>query len=151
MTKIRLANEEDSATISGFQVAMARETENKELAGALVQAAVEAVFEDESKGFYLVAERGEQVCASLLITFEWSDWRNSNLWYIQSVYVLPEHRGQGIFRALYETVYSMAAENDVMFLRLYVETDNVAAQRVYESLGMKRMPYLMYAARVDDT
>ncbi len=149
MTMIRLATVDDSDAIAGFQIAMALETEDKTLDPAVVQAAVEAVFEDEAKGFYLVAQRGGEVCASLLITYEWSDWRNSVLWYIQSVYVLPEHRGQGIFRALYHSVYQLAQEQDVMFIRLYVEVDNHAAQKVYESLGMKRMPYYMYDVRVE--
>lgn len=149
MTMIRLATVDDSDAIAGFQIAMALETEGKTLDPAIVHAAVEAVFEDEAKGFYLVAQQGGEVCASLLITYEWSDWRNSILWYIQSVYVLPEHRGQGIFRALYNSVYELAQEQDVMFIRLYVEVDNHAAQKVYESLGMKRMPYYMYDVRVE--
>ena len=148
MTKVRSGVIEDATAIAGFQVAMAAETEDKQLDMAIVQAAVEAVFEDDSKGFYLVAERDEEVCGSLLVTFEWSDWRNSAMWYIQSVYVTRSQRGQGVFRALYDTVYEMARADEVMFIRLYVETDNVRAQKVYEALGMKRMPYYMYDVKV---
>lgn len=144
MTKIRTASIEDAPFIADAQVAMAAETESKILDRTIVQEAVEAVFDDPGKGFYLVAERGEDLCGSLLITYEWSDWRNGNMWYIQSVFVTSNHRGQGVFRALFDVVESMAREHDVRAIRLYVETENHRAQAVYESLGMKRMPYLMY-------
>ncbi|MEL7499153.1 MAG: GNAT family N-acetyltransferase [Planctomycetota bacterium] len=148
MTKVRSATIEDAPSIASFQIAMAQETENKQLDRKTVETAVEAVFDDPGKGFYLIAERGDEVCGSLLVTFEWSDWRNSNLWYIQSVYVSEPFRGQGIFKSLYQAVYELAVEQDVMFIRLYVETENEVAQKVYEKLGMKRMPYFMYDVRV---
>ena len=148
MIQIRPARVEDAEAIAQFQCAMAAETEDKQLEPATVLAAVQAALGDASKGFYLVAEQGDQVVGSLLITDEWSDWRNSYLWYIQSVYIEPDHRGQGIFRQLYDEVYQLAVKKNVLFIRLYVETENHRAQKVYESLGMKRMPYYMYDVRV---
>lgn len=148
MTKVRTANLDDASTIAKFQIAMAMETESKTLDPAVVGPAVEAVFDDEGKGFYLVAERGGDICGSLLITYEWSDWRNSQLWYIQSVYVTKAHRGQGVFKSMYQAVVKRAEAENVMYIRLYVEMENTRAQQTYESLGMKRMPYYMYDVRV---
>ena len=147
---IRHATQNDVTSIAEFQVAMAKETENKTLDPNIVTPAVQAVFDDPNKGFYVVSEENGIVEASLLITFEWSDWRNSNMWYIQSVYVRPEQRGKGLFKNLYHHVVNLAREQDVMFIRLYVETENTRAQNVYEKLGMKRMPYYMYDVRVSD-
>ena len=84
------------------------------------------------------------VIGSLLVTTEWSDWRNHDIWYIQSVFVVKPARGQGAFRLLYQKVVELAKEQGVKMIRLYVETENEGAQKVYESLGMKRMPYFMY-------
>jgi ribosomal protein S18 acetylase RimI-like enzyme len=145
---IRLGRREDASSIAKFQVAMALETENKQLDEQRVESAVRAVFADPAKGFYVVAESNGVVVASLLITYEWSDWRNSNMWYIQSVFVAKEERGQGIFRKLYEFVLERARSEEVMFVRLYVEVENEPAQKVYESLGMKRMPYYMYDVKI---
>jgi len=143
---IRPAQSEDAAIIAGFQIAMARETENKELDAATVSAGVQNAFENPANGFYLVAiDEKAEVVASLLVTFEWSDWRNSVFWWIQSVYVVPESRGKGIFRALYADVKSRA-QNDanICGLRLYVERDNAKAQGVYQRLGMHEAPYRIY-------
>ena len=145
---IRNATVADAESIADFQVAMALETENKKLDAANVLTAVKAVFEDSTKGFYLVGEVDGKVAGSLMITYEWSDWRNSNMWYIQSVFVTKECRGQGVFKSLYQKVIDLAKQKDVMFVRLYVETENELAQRAYESLGMKRMPYYMYDVKI---
>ena len=145
---IRIGTIDDANSIAGFQVAMALETEEKTLDPAIVEAAVRAVFEDSSRGFYLVAEIDGEVVGSLLITYEWSDWRNTNIWYIQSLFVTHEHRGQGVFKTMYGRVKELAREQNVMFVRLYVEVENERAQKVYESLGMRRMPYYMFDAKI---
>ncbi len=147
---IRPATIDDAKAIASYQIAMAMETEEKTLLREVVEPAVRAVFEDESgaKGFYLVAESDGTTVGSLLVTFEWSDWRNSNMWYIQSVFVDKDHRGKGAFKGLYQRVLEMAKEKDVMYVRLYVETENEKAQKTYEALGMKRMPYYMYDVKV---
>lgn len=142
--QIQRAQKHDAEAIADFQQRMAWETEEKKLDMAVVLPAVEAVFDDPEKGFYLVAKSGDQTVASLLITFEWSDWRNSQIWYIQSVYVLADFRRQGIYRKMYDFVIGKAKEHEVRFVRLYVETENERAQSVYQNLGMKRLPYYMY-------
>ena len=138
----------DAPTIANFQIRMAMETEEKTLLPEVVQPAVEAVFSDSGKGQYLVAVSDSQVVGSLLITYEWSDWRNCHMWYIQSVYVHPDFRGQGIFGKLYDEVIARAKSDGAMFVRLYVEVENERAQKTYEKLGMKRMPYYMYDVKV---
>lgn len=146
---VRPATIDDANTISGFQIAMALETEEKTLDPLIVKSAVAAVFEDKSRGFYLVGEIEGKVVGSLLVTYEWSDWRNSNMWYIQSVYVEQVNRGRGVFRKLYQRVMDLARNQNVMCVRLYVEVKNDKAQRIYESLGMKKMPYFMYDVKVE--
>lgn len=141
---IRKATIGDAAKIAQFQINMAQETESKQLDATLVLAAVEKVFRDSAKGFYVVAESENGAFGSLMITFEWSDWRDTNMWYIQSVYIEKKFRGQKIFSRMFEFVKQLAQTENVKVIRLYVETDNHHAQKVYESLGMKKMPYHMY-------
>lgn len=145
---IREGQPSDAEVIAEFQQKMALETEKKTLDPEIVLPAVNAVFKDKAKGFYVCAESDGRVVGSLMITFEWSDWRNSNLWWVQSVFVEPDFRGQGIFSRLYEHVIESAKANDVMFVRLYVETGNERAQKTYERLGMKKMPYYMYDVKL---
>ena len=142
--RVRRARLEDLDLLVEFNAAMARETEGKVLDLGLVRPGVEAVLRDEALGFYLVAERGGQVAGQLLITYEWSDWRNALFWWIQSVYVLPPHRRTGVYRALHGYVTSEAESAGVCGLRLYVDQDNEAAQGVYASLGMGQARYYMY-------
>ncbi len=143
--RARLAAAADAATLAGFNQAMALETEAKVLADEAVLPGVEAVLRDASHGFYVVADAGGEVVGSLLVTYEWSDWRNGRIWWIQSVYVRPGHRRRGVYRALHEFVRDRArSTGGVVGLRLYVERDNAAAQRTYAALGMHETPYLVY-------
>jgi GNAT superfamily N-acetyltransferase len=142
---IRLAEKEDSAALVEFNQAMALETEGKRLDSEILKNGVEAVFEDSKKGFYVVAESENEIIGGLMVTFEWSDWRNSWFWWIQSVYILPDFRGRKIYRLLYEFVKQKAEETEnVCGFRLYVEKENTRAQKVYEKLGMQQPHYLMY-------
>lgn len=143
---VRPAAETDAEKIIDFQIRMAWETEQKVLPRDRVEPGVRGVFADRTRGEYFVAEDGSMgsVVASLLVTTEWSDWRNTDIWYIQSVYVDVDHRGQGCFRQMYANVVEQAKQRNVRVVRLYVETDNAAAQSVYERLGMQRLPYYMY-------
>jgi ribosomal protein S18 acetylase RimI-like enzyme len=142
---IRLAEISDVESLVAFNQAMALETEGKHLDSQILQSGVESVFHDEKKGFYVVAEENDQIIGGLMITFEWSDWRDSWFWWIQSVYILPEFRGRGIYRLLYDFVKESAREKkDVCGFRLYVEKENTGAQKVYEKLGMETSHYLMY-------
>lgn len=142
---IRLAKDEDAPALIEFNQAMALETEGKRLETHVLQSGVEAVFNDEKKGFYVVAEEENKIIGGLMITFEWSDWRNNWFWWIQSVYILPEARGRKIYRRLYEFVKEKARKNgNVCGFRLYVEKENANAQKVYEKLEMEASHYLMY-------
>ena len=142
---IRLARHEDAHHFVEFNRAMAFETEAKMLEQTVVEAAVNAVFDDPTKGFYIVAEDGDEVIGGLMITFEFSDWRNSYFWWIQSVFLRPEARGRHVYSALYDFVKARAKANgNVYGIRLYVETENLHAQRVYEKVGMEQSNYLMY-------
>ncbi len=142
---IRIAEKQDALDLVEFNQAMALETEGKKLDSDVLRKGVEAVFEDEKKGFYVVAEDDRKIVGGLMITFEWSDWRNSWFWWIQSVYILPEYRGRSIYRLLYQYVKVKADESkNVCGFRLYVEKENVNAQKVYEKLGMESSHYLMY-------
>ena len=141
----RLAVAGDARTLAGFNRAMALETEAKALAHDVALGGVEAALRDSVHGFYVVAESGQEIVGALLVTYEWSDWRNGRIWWIQSVYVRPEHRRRGVYRALHEFVRDRARRTDgVVGLRLYVERENAAAQRAYAALGMSRTPYLVY-------
>jgi len=144
MILIRKAVSSDAPSIIDFQLRMAWETESMRLIPDIVTKGVEAVFGDKSKGMYYVAEAGGMVVASLLITYEWSDWRNCNVWWFQSVYVVPDYRRQGIFRKMYNHIKALAGEQEIAGLRLYVETKNSRAQKTYEALGMSSEHYSFY-------
>ncbi|MDP4223913.1 MAG: GNAT family N-acetyltransferase [Bacteroidota bacterium] len=144
MISIRKATPADAPAIIDFQLSMAWETENLELNREIVTKGVNAVFADEAKGMYYVADSGGHAVASLLITYEWSDWRNCNVWWFQSVYVLPDFRRQGIFRRMFNFIKDQAEKQDIAGLRLYVETNNLRARKTYESLGMSSEHYSFY-------
>lgn len=144
MIVIRKAVPSDADAIIDFQKKMAWETEKMKLDPGIVAKGVNAVFTDPSHGDYYVADIGGKVVASLLITFEWSDWRNCNVWWFQSVYVIPEFRRQGIFRKMYLHIRKMAEKQGIAGLRLYVETKNTVAQKTYETLGMNSDHYNFY-------
>jgi GNAT superfamily N-acetyltransferase len=142
---IRNATQQDAATIVDFQLKMAIETEDLILDPAVTKEGVRAVFSDSSKGCYFVAETEGIVVASLMITYEWSDWRNGLVWWIQSVYVVPEFRKKGVFTQLYEYLKKQVEASDhVRGLRLYVDKRNVSAQKVYTHLGMNGSHYDTY-------
>ena len=146
---IRKATKDDVDALIGFNEAMALETEGKTLFTGTLRKGVEAVFEDAQKGFYVVAEEESEVIGGLMVTFEWSDWRNSWFWWIQSVYVNPEYRGKRIYSQLYEFVKQQAkSARNVCGFRLYVEKENANAQRVYEKLGMEETYYLMFEEKI---
>lgn len=140
--KIREAGLADAASIATFNNGIAEETENRSLDMAIVRPGVERLLGDRALGRYWVAEIDGKIVGQLMVTFEWSDWRNGMLWWIQSVYVDADHRRQGIFSALHRHVESLAkAEDDVIGLRLYVEYNNKRAQQTYETLGMSSPGY----------
>lgn len=141
MITIRTATPDDAPSIIAFQQAMAMETEGMELKPDVITNGVMAVFRDTNKGRYYVAEDQGKVIASLMITYEWSDWRNASIWWFQSVYVIPEYRRKGIFRMMYDHVKKEGMECGIAGLRLYVESENVRAQKTYEAMGMNGNHY----------
>ena len=142
---IRLARLSDAREIANFNQAMAFETEGKVLLSDLVLAGVKTLLKNLSQGFYVVAEVNNEVVGCLMITREWSDWRNGVFWWIQSVFIQEEYRRRGIYRRMYEFIKELASgQEDVCGFRLYVEQDNTIAQETYSALGMTQLPYLMF-------
>jgi len=142
---IRMGEDRDAQTLVKSNIAMAWETEQKKLSPDVVASGVQNLLTNPRYGFYVVAEIDHEVVGSLMVTYEWSDWRDASFWWVQSVYVKPEFRKQGVFRRLYEFVKEKALhEKDVCGLRLYVEQDNSVAQNTYERMGMNRIPYQLY-------
>jgi ribosomal protein S18 acetylase RimI-like enzyme len=141
---IRPAERRDIAAIAEWNMAMAWETEQKRLDSQVLLRGVTAVLDEPRRGFYMVAELDGQAAGCLLVTYEWSDWRDGDFWWIQSVYVTPEARRGGVFRAMYAEVALRAKQAGAVGLRLYVETENLRAQKTYRELGMEQCHYFMY-------
>lgn len=134
----------DIDTIVQFQADMAMESEGCVLNKEKVTKGVTAAMLDDSKGIYWVAKYEGRTIGSLMITREWSDWNNEWYWWIQSVYVTPEYRKQGVYKAMYQKVKDAAKENNVSQIRLYADKTNLSAQKAYQSLGMHKSHYLMF-------
>ncbi len=142
---IRNAERRDAKTIAQCNAAMAKETEHLELDFQRLFDGVNGLFNNPTLGFYIVAEENGLFAGQMMITYEWSDWRNGVFWWIQSVYVRPEFRSAGVFRKLYEHIIEQAKQKgNVCGIRLYVEKENERAHSVYEKLGMKRTAYDMF-------
>lgn len=142
---VRKATLNDVSSIVDFQLRMANETEGIELDLPTVTKGVSTVFTDNTKGQYYVAEAGEKVVASLLTTFEWSDWRNGTILWIQSVYVLPEFRRKGVYRNMYAHIKEQVLNNkNLNGIRLYADKSNSAAQKTYKTLGMSAEHYVTF-------
>jgi GNAT superfamily N-acetyltransferase len=141
---IRLAQREDAAAITAQNIALAKESENILLSREVTLAGVNAVLSDTTKGFYLVAEEYNSIVGQLMVTVEWSDWRNKPLWWVQSVFVQEEWRDKHVFRSLLDEVRLRAQQQGVAFLRLYVHQDNESARQVYKKTGWQQDPYMMY-------
>lgn len=148
MVTIRDAKKSDINCIVEFQINMAEETENIILHEDVISPGVQAVFEDHHKGRYFIAEYEGDTAGSLLITYEWSDWRNGTVLWIQSVYVKNEYRGKGIFKALYKHIQQLLNDNPDLYkgVRLYVDKTNVTAQKVYNAVGMDGQHYQLFEA-----
>ena len=138
----------DIDTIVQFQADMAMESEGCVLDKEKVTKGVTAAMLDDSKGIYWVAKYEGRTIGSLMITREWSDWNNEWYWWIQSVYVTPEYRKQGVYKAMYQKVKDAAKENNVSQIRLYADKTNLSAQKAYQSLGMHESHYLMFEEEI---
>lgn len=145
MILIRYATLQDADVIARFNSAMAMETEDKQLSSKTVADGVRTALSNKDYGFYLLAESDGNPVGQLMITKEWSDWRNGEFWWVQSVYVDKDFRGKGIYSQLYNKVKELAkADDNVCGLRLYVDNDNKNAQKAYTRLGMTKTNYLLY-------
>ena len=138
----------DIDTIVQFQAEMAMESEGCVLDKEKVTKGVTAAMLDDSKGIYWVAKYEGRTIGSLMITREWSDWNNEWYWWIQSVYVTPAYRKQGVYKAMYQKVKDAAKENNVSQIRLYADKTNLSAQKAYQSLGMHKSHYLMFEEEI---
>jgi ribosomal protein S18 acetylase RimI-like enzyme len=139
---IRRAAAADEAVLVAFNAALAWESERKRLNEAVLRAGVRAVLADPAKGFYTVAERAGEVVGQVMVTFEWSDWRNGWFWWVQSVYVRADARRGGVFRALFRHLADAAvADPAVIGVRLYVDRDNARARETYRALGLTDTAY----------
>ncbi|VAW30173.1 hypothetical protein MNBD_BACTEROID07-1042 [hydrothermal vent metagenome] len=145
MVQIRTASEENREIIADFQIKMANETEDLILEKETLSEGVMHVLRDPEKGKYFIAEEAGKVVASLLVTFEWSDWRNKWVLWIQSVYVLPKYRKQGVFKNMYAHIKKWAADDsEIAGIRLYVDKTNRRAIDVYRKLGMDGEHYRLF-------
>jgi ribosomal protein S18 acetylase RimI-like enzyme len=147
--QIRPATRDDADTIVEFNRAMALETENRQLDLPTLRQGIRAFLENSGYGSYIMAElpedKSRKPVGQLMITYEWSDWRNGVFWWIQSVYVAPERRGRGVFRAMYDNISAKAkSDPKVCGIRLYVERENRSAQTVYQRVGLVPSVYTVY-------
>ena len=139
---IRNAKPKDIETIAKYNIKMASETENKHLDKEIITAGVSSIINDSSKGIYWVMEMNKIIIGQLMVTYEWSDWRNGMMWWIQSVYVPKKYRRQGVYSKMYNNLLDIAQiDSECCGIRLYVEKDNKKARQTYEKLGMKNAGY----------
>ena len=149
---VRVAKAEDAEHLVRCNCGLATETEDIDLPHDTVLAGVRAALSDPSRGFYLVAEDDGAPVGALLVTDEWSDWNNAYYWWIQSVFVLPEHRSKGAYGALHREVERLARDRgDVCSIRLYVATHNARAKAVYDALGMTAGRYDFFETDLRET
>ena len=147
--QIRRATTKDASAIIDHNIQLAKESEDEHLDPLIAKQGVLTLFSHPEKGFYLIAEENDTIIGQLMITFEWSDWRNKDIWWIQSVYVEKEYRGKGVFTALYKEIQKQAKQQHIPLLRLYVHKDNEHAQQVYDRKGMIKGTYIFYEAIVE--
>lgn len=141
---IRDATRDDLDFLNGCAAAMALETEHKQLDPMRLARGVETLLREPSRGFYLIAEQAGTRVGTLMVTYEWSDWRGGDFWWIQSVYVVPSARRRGVYRALHDATRRRAHAAGAVGLRLYVEQDNARAQATYATLGMHQSTYALF-------
>jgi len=149
--QIRRATTEDIPVITEHNILLAQESEDESLNPTIVKQGVTRLFSHHEKGFYLVAEQDDAVIGQLMITFEWSDWRNTDIWWIQSVYISKQYRKKGVFTALFDEIKKLAKKEQIPLLRLYVHKENTSAQHVYEKRKMIKGTYLFYETAVEKT
>ena len=146
---IRFAHEGDVEQIARNNVQLACVSEDRYIEFLQVLKGAAQVLADRHKGFYVVAEEKDIIIGQILVTFEWSDWKAVNMWWLQSIYVKKEWRQQGILTKLLNFIYGLAAKENVTIFRLYVHNNNKKAIKIYEKMGMKKEPYTIYGHTID--
>ena len=146
--QVRLATNEDAPAIASNNIALAKDSENISLDPETALKGVMILLNQAEKGFYLVAEQQGTIIGQVMVTFEWSDWRARTIWWLQSIYVTPQCRRQGVMRTLISAVSSMAAKQDVLELRLYVHMDNYSAIQAYKHITMQELSYKLFSMPV---
>ncbi len=146
--QIRLAKMSDLTTISQFNVSLAYETEKKKLSIKLVESGVYSLLKNPVNGFYIIGDLDANPVCSLMVTKEWSDWRNGFFYWIQSVYVLPKFRRMGCYTMMHNFVRGHAKEQKAVGIRLYVEKENSGAQNVYFQQGMEKTNYCIFEEEI---
>lgn len=141
---IRKAKLSDAEAIAKQNILLAQESEGVFISYDIVFMAVKSLLSNKDKGFYIVAEENNEIIGQIMITFEWSDWRNTTIWWMQSVYVQKQWRKKGVFSKLFEYVQQQAIHSKIQILRLYVHEYNTVAQKVYQQIGMKKQPYVIF-------
>jgi RimJ/RimL family protein N-acetyltransferase len=142
---VREATSKDVPSLLDFQLKMALETENVTLDISTLTLGVQRLFKDPSKGRYYVGEEDSEIMGCLMTTYEWSDWRNGTVLWIQSVYVPKEFRSKGVYKKMYSHILQLVeTDPDLKGIRLYVDKSNEAAQRAYEKIGMNGDHYTVY-------
>jgi GNAT superfamily N-acetyltransferase len=140
---VRNAEATDWATLAEFNSALAIETEGKTLAWDTISKGVQRLLADPAKGLYFMAEIDGRIVGATMITYEWSDWRDGWIWWIQSVYVHPDFRGRSVFGGIYRHIEALAAQSGVRAVRLYVLQGNTRARAIYQRLGMQESGYMV--------
>ncbi len=142
---IQKGNPEDAEWIAGFQIKMARESENLELDWNTVLQGVQTLFDQPFRGFYVTAkDKNDNPIGCLMIQKEWSDWRNTDVWWMHSVFVIPEWRNKGVFQKMFNYVESLARQEGIAGIRLYVDHSNTRAKNIYQKLGMHGEHYALF-------
>ena len=148
---IREARPGDAPVIARFNNGIAEETEGHSLDPETIRSGVERLLADADNGRYWVAETDGRVVGQIMVTYEWSDWRDGRIWWVQSVYVDADFRRRGVFGALYRHVERLAASDpDVIGIRLYVDANNTRAQNTYSNLGMDMTDYRVMESMFDN-
>lgn len=146
---IRLADYYDAEQIANNNILLAKESENIKISNYTVLAGVKELLKDSLKGFYVVALEENEIIGQLMVTFEWSDWRNTNIWWLQSVYVKKDYRRKGIFKHLIKEIKKMAKKNNIQIIRLYVYNKNIAAKEVYKKVKMEKKSYEIFELSIE--
>lgn len=145
---IKIAKLQDAYKIAQNNIMLAEESENMKIQYEKVLKGVRGIIADKKKGFYLVIEQENEILGQIMVTYEWSDWRGKNIWWLQSIYVQEKWRRKGLMGKMLEEIKKMSREYDVFAIRLYVHEGNKNAIEAYEHIGMEKSPYYIFSLEI---